>query len=215
MLFRSFIGKNITGAVTAQAVRVSGQIIQSDVTSEARAFISLVGTANASFTCGNLEHFYAGQGTFGTGSTVTDQYGFMAASSLTGATNNYGFYSNIASGTGRWNFYAAGTADNYFAGNVGIGQDPSNWYGNPARFVATNNQNASSIFGFGNSTVGANAAINFRLIGGTGNSYADQKLIDANGAPYYVHDFGSAVLRYQMMFGGSTRMQIEIGRAHV
>ena len=120
MLFRSnlFIGKNITGAVTAQAVRVSGQIIQSDVTSEARAFISLVGTANASFTCGNLEHFYAGQGTFGTGSTVTDQYGFMAASSLTGATNNYGFYSNIASGTGRWNFYAAGTAANYFAGDM-------------------------------------------------------------------------------------------------
>jgi hypothetical protein len=40
---------------------------------------------------------------------------------LTAATNNYGFYSNIASGSNRWNFYAAGTAANYMAGYLGIG----------------------------------------------------------------------------------------------
>jgi hypothetical protein len=39
---------------------------------------------------------------------------------FTAATNNYGFYSDIASGSNRWNFYAAGTAQNYFAGNVGV-----------------------------------------------------------------------------------------------
>jgi hypothetical protein len=64
-------------------------------------------------------HYNASQSTF-TG-TVGNQFGFVADSSLIGATNNYGFYGNIASGTGRWNFYAAGTAQNYFAGNVGIG----------------------------------------------------------------------------------------------
>jgi hypothetical protein len=79
----------------------------------------------ASVTLGSLFHHRARQGTFGSGATVTNQYGFEAGSSLTGATNNYGFYSNIASGTGRWNFYANGTADNYFAGNVGIGALPS------------------------------------------------------------------------------------------
>jgi hypothetical protein len=62
----------------------------------------------------------------GAGSAVTNQYGFIAESNLTGATNNYGFLGNIPSGTGRFNFYAAGTADNYFAGKVGIGMVPSN-----------------------------------------------------------------------------------------
>jgi len=53
--------------------------------------------------------------------TVTNQYGFIAESSLTGATNNYGFYGGISDATGRWNFYAAGNAPNYFAGEVRIG----------------------------------------------------------------------------------------------
>jgi hypothetical protein len=78
-------------------------------------------TQAVSWTLGNLLHYTASPQAFGAGSTVTNQYGFHANSTLTGATNNYGFYGNIASGTGRWNFYAAGTADNYFAGNVGIG----------------------------------------------------------------------------------------------
>jgi hypothetical protein len=66
-----------------------------------------------------LRHFSALQRPF-TG-TATNQYGFFADSTLTGATNNYGLYSNIASGTGRWNFYAAGSAANYFAGSFAIG----------------------------------------------------------------------------------------------
>jgi hypothetical protein len=82
-------------------------------------------TAAASFTLTNLHNFRATQGTLGAGSTVTNQYGFVADSSLTGATNNYGFYSNIASGSNRWAFYAAGTANNYFAGKTGIGILPT------------------------------------------------------------------------------------------
>jgi hypothetical protein len=87
-----------------------------DVSNTFIGFGTALPTANA---VSNLQHFSAGQGTL-TGA-VTNQFGFNVASSLTGATNNYGFYGNIASGTGRWNFYAAGTAANYFEGNVGIG----------------------------------------------------------------------------------------------
>jgi hypothetical protein len=114
------VSKNITGATISTAVRADGQI-ESDVTSEARGFSSNISVANSAFTISSLRHFYAGTGTIGASATVTTQAGFFVESTLTGATNNHGFYSNIAAGTGRWNFYANGTADNYFAGNVGIG----------------------------------------------------------------------------------------------
>jgi len=117
------ISKNATGNATQYLTYTSGQI-QSDVTSSCRYFQAVSSTAAASFTLNDLHYFNASQGTFGSGSTVTAQYGFHAQSNLTGATNNYGFYSNIASGSNRWNFYAAGTADNYFAGSVGVGAVP-------------------------------------------------------------------------------------------
>ena len=85
---------------------------------QTQVFRSVPSTAAASFTVPNLAHYYAAQGTFGAGSTVTNQFGYYADANMTGATNNYGFYSGIASGSNRWNFYAAGTARNYFAGGV-------------------------------------------------------------------------------------------------
>ena len=115
-----FGSNNATGAVNVQGIQLSNQI-QSDVTTAYYSNNSVASTAAAAFTLATLGHFRATQSTFGAGSTVTNQYGFQAAASLTGATNNYGFYGDIASGTGRWNFYAAGTADNYFAGRVGVG----------------------------------------------------------------------------------------------
>jgi hypothetical protein len=114
------INKTITGATTSYAMRSVGQV-QSDVTGNARYYATAPSTQATAFTLNSLTNYYAEQGTLGAGSVVNNQFGFFAESSLTGATNNYGFYGNIASGTGRYNFYAAGTADNYFAGNVGIG----------------------------------------------------------------------------------------------
>jgi len=118
------IGKQITGFTTAYGVTTQGEV-QSDVTSQARYYSTYAQTAASAFTLSQLGHFYATQGTIGAGSTVTNQYGVFVESSLTGATNNYGFYSNIASGSNRYNFYAAGTADNYFAGKIGIGGVPT------------------------------------------------------------------------------------------
>lgn len=75
-------------------------------------------TPLAGATITSLFHYQASQGALGAGASIQDQYGFSAHNSLTGAVNNYGFFGNIEAGTGRWNFYAGGTAANYFAGNV-------------------------------------------------------------------------------------------------
>lgn len=114
------IGKNITGATTAVGTTIISSI-QSDVTGAVYSYRSSPTTQATSFTLTDLSHFGAFPQTFGAGSTVTNQYGFNALSNLTGATNNYGFYGSIAAATGCWNFYAAGTADNLFRGNVRVG----------------------------------------------------------------------------------------------
>lgn len=128
--------KDITGAATSVATISAGQV-RSDVTSQARYFQSLAKTQATAFTCGEVIHYLADQGTFGAGSTVTTQTGFYASSAIVGATNNYGFLGSIPAGTGRWNFYAAGTADNYFAGNVGIGVAPGGYKLAVAQTAAT------------------------------------------------------------------------------
>jgi len=114
------IVKNITGATTAYGVRAQGTV-QSDVTTLVSNYGSLMNTAAASFTLTDFVHHRSMQGTIGSGSVVTNQYGYFADSSMTGATNNFGFYGNIASGTNRWNLYMNGTANNYLAGGLGIG----------------------------------------------------------------------------------------------
>jgi len=107
----------------------------------------------------NLQHFVANQRAFV--GTATNQFGFNAGSALTGATNNYGFYSNIASGTGRWNFYANGTADNYFGGNTTIAAPAAN--ASPLLTLSGNN-NASG------------ATNTLRFTDGDGSSAANQQL---------------------------------------
>lgn len=104
---------------------------------------TLANTEAASFTLANLTHYRASQSTFTGGSSVDDQYGYVADSTLVGATDNYGFYAedtaavvatktaygfysgvNTATGGGTaYGFYAAGTATNYFASNLLIGDD--------------------------------------------------------------------------------------------
>jgi hypothetical protein len=89
-------------------------------TSGFSAFYASPSTA-ASLSITNLWHFNADAASFGAGATVTNQIGFAVQSNFTAATNNYGFFSNIASGSNRWNFYAAGTARNYFTGRTDVG----------------------------------------------------------------------------------------------
>jgi hypothetical protein len=141
------LSKSITGAVASYVILNNGTI-QSDVTTSANIFTSNVSTVASAFTLATLRHFYVNQGTVGATSAITNQYGFFAESGMTGATNNYGFYGDIASGTGRYNFYANGTAANYFAGTVqtgstiGVGGATPSGSGSGITFPAT--QSASS-----------------------------------------------------------------------
>jgi len=116
------ITKAVTGATTSVVVLSNGAI-QSDVTSDASSFRSGLNTAAAAFTVATLQHFMAApaSATPGAGSTITTQIGFGATGTLTGATNNFGFYGDIAASTGRWNLYMNGTAANYMAGRLGVG----------------------------------------------------------------------------------------------
>jgi hypothetical protein len=114
------VGKTITGSTLSYGIYCD-TIVQSDVTSAAIYYGTRASTAAASFTLGSITHYNIDQLAFGAGSTVTNQIGFLVNSSMTGATNNYGFYGNIASGTNRWNIYMAGTAANYLAGVLNIG----------------------------------------------------------------------------------------------
>jgi hypothetical protein len=114
------VAKNITGS-TISYNQLNEGIIQSDVTNQGHYYSTNAQTQAATFTLGTIFHYRAIQGTFGVGSTITSQAGFWVDNSLIGATNNYGFYGNIASGTNRWNLYMNGTAANYMAGSLAIG----------------------------------------------------------------------------------------------
>lgn len=95
--------------------------VQSDVTSGYFGIRHRGTTQAAAFTLPFMYHFYADQTTFGAGSTVTEQAGYYCAN-LSGGVTNYGFYGALTNVAGRWNFYAGGSAPNYFAGEVYVGQ---------------------------------------------------------------------------------------------
>jgi hypothetical protein len=116
-----YISKSITGNATSYGIISEGQV-QSDVTLASRYMHTNVSSASGVSLTG-LYHYNTNQSTIL--GTVASQFGFFVDASLTGATNNYGFYSNIASAANRFNFYAAGTAPNYFVGVTGIGVTPA------------------------------------------------------------------------------------------
>jgi hypothetical protein len=114
------VSKNITGGINCFAISQEG-VVQSDVNASVNGFYNVLNTQAATFTLPLYRHFIAVQGTIGAGSSITTQYGFFANSSLTGATNNYGFFGEIPSGTGRWNLYMQGTANNFINGILQLG----------------------------------------------------------------------------------------------
>lgn len=127
------INKLGTGATTINGFGTE-QVVQSDV-STFRGYNSFLGTQATSFTLGSLIHYRASQGTFGAGSTVTSQNGFVADASLIGAGTNIGFRGAVPSGSNRWNLFMDGTASNFLAGAtifnnaIGFGASGSPSYG--------------------------------------------------------------------------------------
>jgi hypothetical protein len=108
-----------TNSNNTLSVRVTGTI-PSGTTGTARMYDSAPGTAAASFTVSGIQHFSVNQGTIGAGSVVTNQYGFLVPSTMTGATNNYAFYGDLPSGANRWNLFMSGTAANYLASGLQV-----------------------------------------------------------------------------------------------
>ena len=92
-----------------------------------RSFMNMGASATGG-TISNWYQYHTGGSVFNASATtnITNAYGYFSANIANGAaqtiTNAYAFYGNQASGSGRYNFYAAGTADNYFAGNLLVGQ---------------------------------------------------------------------------------------------
>ena len=109
---------NIASGAYSAGIQSTGQV-QSAVSTRADMFLSSAACAAGTYT--QITGYQAQQGTL-TG-TVTNQIGFNVDSSLTGATNNYGFYGAIASGTNRYNLYMAGTAANYLGGALSVAGD--------------------------------------------------------------------------------------------
>lgn len=108
----------------------------------------------------DLYHFAAGVGTLNVAPTT--QIGFLVSSGLTGATNNYGFLSNIASAANTWNFYAQGTAQSHFTGAVSMGTATS---------VVTGHQlQINSDSGFAAATVAGDGVDSYVSIRGYGTS---------------------------------------------
>ncbi len=118
----NYTGFNAAGRMIGTAGNgfsfIADPTIQSTVTTAAQIFRSEPATQAASFTLTSLRHFTASQGTLGASSAVTNQTGFLASSSLSGATNNYGFVSQVPNNSGCWNFYASSDAKNWFAGQT-------------------------------------------------------------------------------------------------
>ena len=129
--------RNITGSSSAYSVYAQA-IVQSDVIIGS-GFATNLGTQAAAFTLPNLHHFRTAQGTIGAGSSITSQWGYVAAGGMTGATGDnggfyaenlggaaattgktmYGFRSDISAASGggtAYGFVALGNAPNHFNG---------------------------------------------------------------------------------------------------
>jgi len=164
------LSKSITGAVASYAILNNGTI-QSDVTTSANIFTYNVSTVASASTLATLRHFYANQGTVVATSAITNQYGFFAESGMTGATNNYGFYGDIASGTGRYNLYMSGTASNYLGGNTIIS--------------VTDN---------------TNAALRITQLG-TGNALLVEDSTNPDSTPFVIDATGAVIVGYTATVG--------------
>jgi hypothetical protein len=191
--------KDLTGAVTAYSQLSDGTVL-SGVTTAAYYHRVQPSTAAAAFTLSTLACYSAGFGAVGAGSTITNAFGFNAeAAFVPTATLVAGYRGGIPAGTGRYNIYCDGDAQNLFGGistfNTSviaptIGPSGAQQHTLPAVASSTlavigSNNNFSSAQSFGSNaqiagqlavgTVSGAASINVRLnkaIGGAATAYS-------------------------------------------
>ncbi len=83
-------------------------------------FYAANSTAAAAYTVTSSFGLRVANISLGASSALTNQHGIYI-NDLTSGTNNYGVNTQVTYGTSKWNIYSGGNADNYFAGNIGIG----------------------------------------------------------------------------------------------
>lgn len=122
------ITKPFVGSATTRYGIYQNNTVNSNLSNVAINNSSLLTTQAASFNLTHAWHYDAAGISRGAGSTITNQYGFYARD-FSEATNNMGFVGMLSSGANKWNFYASGTANNYFNGNTLIGtlSNPDNY----------------------------------------------------------------------------------------
>ena len=91
--------------------------IPSSVTDNVFAFHSAARIDDGA-SLGTFWHYTAVQSALPAGAALATQVGFYAGGNLIDAGTNYGFSSDIPAGPARWNYYAGGTAPNFFAGTT-------------------------------------------------------------------------------------------------
>ena len=74
----------------------------------------------ASTAAGNAAGLRIVNPTLASGASITNCHGIYI-DDITSGASDFGITSLVSSGAAKWNIYASGTAQNYFAGNVGIG----------------------------------------------------------------------------------------------
>lgn len=113
----------VSGTTTTGATQIgidSSATADSLATSGYEAYRAFPATAAAAFTVTDVSGVKVYNANKGSGSTITNLHG-VYISDLTQGTNNYGVTSQLTASSNKWNIYASGTANNYFAGNAYIG----------------------------------------------------------------------------------------------
>lgn len=164
----------------------------SSATSNVAAFLGNASTAATAFTAINRIQFLSSPPTKGAGSTITNDHGFYAGDTSQG-TNNYGFRGLISSGSNKYNLYMDGTADNYLAGNAGIGRTPNAW---GSSFKSADIGYSASFVGHPSSDIAYMTANMY--FDGTNNKY-----IHANYALRFFEDAAAGSFAWQTAPSGS------------
>jgi hypothetical protein len=114
------ITNHTSAATTGYVVRLN-IVAPATMTAGISGYMSVLRSAAAAFTLGEIAHFDASASALGAGSTITAVVGFYARNGIAVGTNNYGFFSNIVNATTTYQLAMAGTAPSYFLSEVGIG----------------------------------------------------------------------------------------------
>ena len=205
----------IAAYIRTSGLQQTSQVaIQSSITANSTGTSALYGllvansTEAAAFNVGTVYNIRTNNVSLGAGSSATNQHGLYIPD-LTSATNNYGITSLVSSGSNKWNIYASGTADNYFAGDVGIG------VATPAYKLDVSAGSSQDIARVYSNYVGRNYFLVQNIVGANNGRGTGVKLLAGDGDTLYSVDsyhnadtLNSYIAHTQLYAGATQNYQI-------